>query len=143
MPVQTMGLDYSWLINLADIISRARQQPTGGGGGAGARPAQGTAAPEKTRYQLEQEQRREDLLTSQERQHEIALKEMDIESKLAEIMSKEKIAEIGAAAGTEEAQIGAAGTVAAAQKTTMEKGYEFLEMLMKADEKTATVLRHC
>ena len=138
MPVQTMGLDYSWLVNLADIISRARQEPAPARAKAGAAYKGGAyREPEKTRYQLEKEERREDLLATQTREHEMALKKMDIDAKLAEAMSKERIATMGAEAGTEQAQIGAAGQVGAAQKTTMEKGYEFLDMLMKADEKTA------
>jgi len=132
MAIQTMGLDYSWLVNLADVISRARQKPTGGV--TVSRPAQGTAAPEKTRYQIEKEQRREDLLAAQQRKHDVLLKQMDIDAKLAEAMSKERIASMGAKAGTEQAQIAGAAQIGAAQKTTMEKGYELLDMLWHMDE---------
>jgi len=135
MPVQTMNLDYSWLINLADIISRARQQaPTGQPPTSAYAGPTSTLGKEKSQQELE---KREDLVNEQTRQHEILLKQMDIDEKLAEAMSKERIAKMSAEAGTEQTQIGAAGQVAAAQKTSMEKGYEFLEMLMKADEKTA------
>ena len=140
MAIRTMNLDYGWLINLADIISRARQQPTGKAPTSAYAGPTSTLGEGKTRYQLEQEQRREDVLTTKEREHEVALKQMDIDSKLAEAMSKERIATMGAEAGTEQAEIGAAGMVGAAQKTTMEKGYEFVDMLMKADEKTASAI---
>jgi len=65
---------------------------------------------------------------------------MDMESALAEAMSKERIAGVGAEAGTEQARITGAAGVAATQKTTMEKGYEFIDMLMKMDEKSANEL---
>lgn len=131
MAIQTMGLDYGWLVNLADVISRARQQPTSAR--AAARPA-----PEKTRHQLKEEQRREDLLATEQRKHEVTMKQMELESgkatALAKAMSAERIAGVGAEAGVEVAEIGAAGQVAAAQKTTMEKGYEFVDMLFKMDK---------
>ena len=132
MAIQTMGLDYSWLVNLAEMISQNRQQPSGAQ--ATPKPAQGVAAPEKTQYQLDKEQRREDLLSRQTREHEILLKQMEVDSKLAEAISKERIAGMGAEAGTEQTQIAGAAQVAASQKTTMEKGYELMDMLWSMDK---------
>ena len=88
----------------------------------------------KSRYEIEKEQRREDILAEQTRKHEILLKQMEIDSKLAESISKERIAGVGAEAETEQAQIGAAGQVAAAQKTSMEMGYELIDALWKMDK---------
>ena len=114
------------------MISRNRQKTTG------AVSSKGTAAPEKNRYEVEQEQKREDLLAGQQREHEIALKQMDIDSSessaLAQAMSKERIATMGAEAGTEQTEIAGTAQVASSQKTTMEKGYELMDMLWSMDK---------
>ena len=151
MPVQQIGLDYSWLTNLADIIAQARgtqpvsAKPTtakqvgpvlgqGPGPAIPGGPTYQAGKGEKTQYQIDKERRREDLLAERTRKHEILLKQMEIDSKLAEAMSKERIAGVGAEAGVEQAQIGAAGQVAATQRTTMEKGYELIDALWKMDK---------
>ena len=78
--------------------------------------------------------RREERLLDEARKHEILLKQMDVDTKLAEAISKERIAGVETEAGTEQAQIAGAAQVAVSQKTTMEKGREFLEMLWDMDE---------
>jgi len=133
MAIQTMGLDYGWLVNLAEMISRNRQQPSGPRGATGLSTGV-KGEPEKTQYQLDKEQRREDLLSGQTREHEILLKQMEVDSKLAEAMSKERIAGVETEAGTEQTQIAGAAQVASSQKTTMEKGYELMDMLWSMDK---------
>lgn len=159
MPIQTIPLDYSWMVNLANMIAQAREQerqrkweekrerPTVTGAGkmtAEQRYAPGFIekfkAEEKEKAGLEREER----MTQEQFAHEIELKKMELEStkatSLAEAMSAERIAGVGAEAGIEEARIGGAAVVGAAQKTTMEKGYEFVEMLMDMDEESANQL---
>ena len=84
--------------------------------------------------------RREERLLDEARKHEILLKQMDVDAKLADAMSKERIAGVEAEAGTEQTKIAGASNVAASQKTTMEKGYEFLAMLWDMDEESADEL---
>lgn len=159
MPIRTIPLDYSWMVNLANMIAQAREQERQrkweekrerpAVTGAGKMTAEQRYAPgfiekfkaeEKEKAGLEREER----MTQEQFAHDIELKSMELESKkatsLAEAMSKERIATIGAEAGVEETQIAGAATVAAAQKTTMEKGYEFVEMLMDMDEESANQL---
>lgn len=159
MPVQTIGLNYQWLIDLAKMAAEAKMYEdsqkvqakvtpqTTAIRAAGPGPAipggptyAAREAEEKEKAGLEREER----MTQEQFAHEIELKGMELESKkatsLADAMSKERIAGVGAEAGVEQAQIGAAGQVAAAQKTTMEKGYEFVKMLMDMDKESANQL---
>jgi hypothetical protein len=122
------------------MINEQRQQPTGTTGARG--PSYAEKVGEQHRWAAEQE--REEKMTKEKYEHEILLKKMDIDARtsegLAEAMSKERIAGVGAEAGTEQARIGAAGQVGAAQKTSMEKGYEFVDMLMQMDKAGADEL---
>jgi len=143
MAIQTMGLDYSWLINLADIIAKARQQPSA------PKETPGLSTPGFIeRFKAEEKEKagleREEKLLRDKFAHETELKKMELESKeataLAQALSKERIAGVGAEAGTEQARIAGAATVGAAQKTPIERGYELVDMLMSADEDTANAI---
>jgi hypothetical protein len=132
MAIQTMGLDYSWLVDLAKLIAQARQQPTGGIKGATGLGAPSTStsmqpsgvaleSPEEVAYY---ERKRTEKAAEAVPEHEVAMQKLVNEGALAQAISQER-------GGTEQAKIAAAGQVAAAQKTTADKAKETIDLLLQ------------
>jgi len=125
MAIQTMGLDYGWLVDLAKLIAAQRKQPTGGGvQSAYAGPTSSFAAGEESAVSKQVRLAREDKLLEDTRKHEITMQKLQNESPLAVALAQER-------GGTEQAKIGAAGQVAAAQKTTADKAKETIDLLLQ------------
>ena len=126
MAIQTMGLDYGWLVDLAKLIAEQRKQSTGGVRGATGlgTPTSSFAEGEESAVSKQVRLAREDKLLEDTRKHEITMQKLQNESPLAVALAQER-------GGTEQAKIGAAGQVAAAQKTTADKAKETIDLLLQ------------
>jgi hypothetical protein len=135
MDIQTMGLDYGWLVDLAKLIAAARQQPATQGAPTGAVsvspyagptssfPSSGVAGESAEEVAYYNRQRAEKEAGAQ-REHEITMQGLVNQPALAQAISQER-------GGVEVAKIGAAGQVAAAQKTTADKAKETIDLLLQ------------
>ena len=144
MAVQQIGLDYSWLVNLAQMLAQERERtkqpqisavPGSVQTGAGAGPGPPLFATMERQEWKEEEAAKAALAEAEAgRAHEISLKEMDVESALAQAMAQERTSKYTADVGLKGIEAGGVTDIAIAQKTSKEKGKELVEMLWAMDK---------